>query len=165
MTGSLWRIMARAAATCWMERVPFAANPADAPSTGRREKKPKKVSGGKPESEWVFFLGAEISAAPNKKPGTAFRKKRRWSVSILKQGCVIDRPASARSAWGPRGRMSMFPISYTLYAPMPAITHWTSRAVAQSFVAEIPFIAEACRRDRYATELGFFFPGRRDFVG
>ena len=95
-------------------------------------------------------------AAQNKKPGTAFRKKRRWSVSILKQGCVIDRPVSARSAWGPRGRMSIFPISYTLYAPIPAIIHWTSRAVVQSFVAEIPFIAEASRRDRYAKELGFF---------
>ena len=67
MTESLWRIMARVAATCWMERVPFAANPADAPSTGSQEKSPKKCP-------WVenrnrnglFFLGAGILSGGQK---------------------------------------------------------------------------------------------------
>ena len=48
---------------------------------------------------------------------------------------------------------------------MPAITNWTSFAVVQLFVAEIPFIAEFCRRDRLTKELGLFFPDADTLAG
>ena len=75
---------------------------------GVQENQPKKMSRTKkPKLKWVFlfFEDAEILAGNQKisqrrkKPKMPPRKKRRWGVSIGRQGSIIFRAVSARSAW------------------------------------------------------------------
>ena len=88
----------------------------------------------RPRLKWVFFAGAEILAGnqkispPRKKPKISLRKKRRLGVSIGRQGSIIFRAVSARSAWELWWRMFMSSIAYVLYALMRAVANSKANA-------------------------------------
>ena len=99
---------------------------------GVQENQPKKMSRTKkPKLKWVFlfFEDAEILAGNQKisqrrkKPKMPPRKKRRWGVSIGRQGSIIFRAVSARSAWKLWWRMFISSIAYVLYVLMRAATN------------------------------------------
>ena len=99
---------------------------------GVQENQPKKMSRTKkPKLKWafLFFEDAEILAGNQKisqrrkKPKMPPRKKRRWGVSIGRQGSIIFRAVSARSAWKLWWRMFISSIAYVLYVLMRAATN------------------------------------------
>ena len=117
---------------------------------GVQENQPKKMSRTKkPKLKWVFlfFEDTEILAGNQKisqrrkKPKMPPRKKRRWGVSIGRQGSIIFRAVSARSAWKLWWRMFISSIAYVLCVLMRAATNSKTKEHTQKKKGETDEIA------------------------
>ena len=69
------------------------------------------------------MAGNQKISPPRKKPKISQHKKRRWGVSIDRQGSIIFRAVSARCAWKLWWRTFISSIAYILYVLMRAVTN------------------------------------------